>query len=92
MSVFDDDVITRAQTVRDRLAALRAHQTEERRRLHAMVIQDLLDAGYTLGQAGNILGLSRSFVHRESQRTTEPCEQADEFEAIDEAIQRYVLG
>ena len=90
MSVFDHDVITRAQTVRERLAALRAHQTEERRRLHAIVIQDLLDAGYSLSQAGRVLKLSRAYVHREAQRETEPTD--DEFRAIDEAIEQYVLG
>lgn len=92
MSVFDDDVVTRAQIVRARLATLRAHQTEERRRLHAIVIQDLLDSGCSLSEAGKHLGLSRTFVHRESQRSTEPCEHEATFAAIDEAIERYVLG
>lgn len=56
-----------------------------------MVIQDLLDVGNALGQAGKILGLSRSFVHREARRPTEPCGQAEEFEAIEAAIERSVL-
>lgn len=91
MSVFDQDVITRAQIVRSRLAALRAHQTEERRRLHALVIQDLLDAGYSLNEASRLLGLSRTFVHKESQRDITAAE-CGEFEAIKAAVEQYVLG
>lgn len=91
MSVFDQDVVTRAQLVRERLAALRAHQTQERQRLHALVIQDLLDAGYSLNEAGRILGLSRSFVHREAQRDTTTTDCGD-FEAIKAAVESYVLG
>lgn len=91
MSVFDQDVITRAQLVRSRLAALRAHQTEERQRLHAIVIQDLLDAGYSLNEASQLLGLSRTFVHKESQRDTTAAE-CGEFEAIKAAVEQYVLG
>ena len=43
MSVYDHDVITRARIVRERLAQLRLHQTEERQRLHALALQELLD-------------------------------------------------
>lgn len=92
MSVFDDDVVTRAQVVRDRLATLRAHQAEQRQQLHAIVIQDLLDAGCSLSEAGSTLGLSRTFVHREAQRATEPARRPPEFEAIDAEIERYLFG
>lgn len=91
MSVFDQDVITRAQLVRSRLAALRAHQTEQRQRLHAIVIQELLDAGYSLNEAGRLLGLSRTFIHKEAQRDTSPPD-CGEFEAIKAAVEKYVLG
>lgn len=42
-----DDPASRARLVRERLARLRAHETETRNRLHAAALRDLLDAGYT---------------------------------------------
>ena len=92
MSVYDYDVVERARVVRERLARLRAHQTEMRQRLHAAALQDLLEAGYSLAEAGKLLDLSRTFVHRAASSPPEPAEEDPEFEAIDEAVERYVLG
>ena len=92
MSVYDHDVITRARIVRERLAELRAHQTEERQRLHAAAIQELLDAGYSTREAAELLGLSRTFVHRAASGSSEPSEERPEFEEIDAAVEHYVLG
>lgn len=92
MSIYDYDVITRARIVRERLAQLRAHQTEERQRLHALALQDLLDAGYSMREAGDLLGLSRTFVHRVASGPAEPSEERPEFEEIDAAVEQYILG
>lgn len=87
-----DDPASRARLVRERLARLRAHETETRNRLHAAALRDLLDAGYTIRQAGNLLGLSRTFVHRVANLPTAAAGESSEFDAIDEAVARYVLG
>lgn len=92
MSVYDHDVITRARIVRERLAQLRLHQTEERKRLHALALQELLDAGYSTREAGAVLGLSRAFVHRAANGPTEPPAERPEFEEIDAAVEQYILG
>ena len=92
MSIYDYDVITRARIVRERLAQLRAHQTEERQRLHALALQDLLDAGYSMREAGDLLGRSRTFVHRVASGPAEPSEERPEFEEIDAAVEQYILG
>ncbi len=92
MSIYDEDPVTRARVVRERLARLRAHETETRTRLHAAALRDLLEAGYTTSQAGKILGLSRTFVHRIASQSTTPSDGCPEFDAIDEAVARYVLG
>ena len=92
MSVYDHDVITRARIVRERLAQLRVHQTEERQRLHALALQELLDAGYSTREAGELLGLSRTYLHRVATGPVEPPEERPEFEEIDAAVEQYVLG
>ena len=92
MSVYDHDVITRARIVRERLALLRLHQTEERRRLHALALHELLEAGYSTREAGELLGLSRTFVHRAASGPPEPSEERPEFEEIDAAVEQYILG
>lgn len=92
VSLYDHDVITRARIVRERLAQLRVHQTEERQRLHALALQELLDAGYSTREAGELLGLSRTFVHRVASGAAEPPEERPEFEEIDAAVEHYVLG
>lgn len=91
MSATDDDVITRAQTVHDRIAKLRAHQTEERNRLYAIVIQELLADGYSLREAQSALGLSKTYIHKAAQRDVTAPDEAAEFDAIDEAVTQYVL-
>ncbi len=45
-----------------------------------------------MGQAEKILGLSRTFVHRIASQSTTPSDGCPEFDAIDEAVARYVLG
>lgn len=92
MSIYEEDPVTRARVVRERLARLRAHETETRTRLHAAALRDLLEAGYTTSQAGKILGLSRTFVHRIATQRTVPTDECSEFYAIDEAVTKYVLG
>ncbi|WP_417541285.1 hypothetical protein [Microbacterium maritypicum] len=92
MSVYDHDVITRARIVRERLAQLRLHQTEERQRLHALALHELLDAGYSTREAGELLGLSRTFVHRVASGAAEPPEERPEFEEIDAAVEQFILG
>ncbi|MBT2486940.1 MULTISPECIES: hypothetical protein [unclassified Microbacterium] len=91
MSAADDDAITRAQTVHERLARLRAHQTAERNRIYALVIQELLAEGYSLREAQGALGLSKTFIHKAAQRDTQCPEEAAEFTAVDEAVAQYVL-
>ena len=86
MSVYDHDVITRARIIRERLAQLRLHQTEERQRLHALALHDLLDAGYSTREAGELLGLSRTFVHRVASGAVEPATERSEFEEIDSPV------
>lgn len=91
MSAATDDTIRRAQTVHERLAKLRAHQTAERNRIYALVIQELLADGYSLREAQSALGLSKSFIHKAAhQDTSSPAEWA-EFTAVDEAMAYYVL-
>lgn len=92
MSVYDHDVITRARIVRERLARLRLHQTEQRRRLHALALHDLLEAGYTTREAGKVLGLSSTFVSKAAAQPVEPAEHCPEFDEIDVCVERYVLG
>lgn len=92
MSVYDRDVITRARIVRERLALLRLHQTEERQRLHALVLHELLDEGYTTREAGKLLGLSNTFVHKAACGSAEPTGGRPEFEEIDAAVERFILG
>lgn len=92
MSIYDEDPVTRARVVRERLARLRAHETETRTRLHAAALKGLLEAGYTTSQAGKILGLSRTFVHRIANQPTDARGRCPEFDAIDEAVERFILG
>lgn len=92
MSVYDHDIITRTLIVRERLEQLRVHQTEERQRLHAAALQELLDAGYSTREAADLLGLSSSFVHRAATGPTETPGERPEFEEIDAAVKQYVLG
>lgn len=92
MSAENDDTITRAQTVHDRIARLREHQTAERNRLYAIVIQELLSEGYSLREAQESLGLSKSVIHRASQRDTSPEAGWTEFTEIDNAVAQYVLN
>ena len=92
MSIDDRDVIARARIVRERLAALRLHQTEERQRLYALVLHDLLDEGYTTREASQLLGLSRTFVHKSATRLREPAERRPEFIEIDAAVEDFILG
>lgn len=92
MSVYDHDPATRARVVRERLARLRAHETETRTRLHAAALKELLEAGYSTSEAGKTLGLSRTFVHRVANLPTAASDAGPEFDAIDEAVARYVLG
>ena len=91
MSATDDDIITRAQTVHERIAKLRAHQTEERNRLYAIVVQELLADGYSLREAQSALGLSKTYIHKAAQRDVSCSADVEEFEAIDEAVAQYVL-
>ncbi len=92
MSIYDEDPVTRARVVRERLARLRAHETETRTRLHAAALKDLLEAGYTTSQAGKILGLHRSFVHRIANQPPIASGGCPEFDAIDAAVEKFVLG
>lgn len=92
MSIYDHDVITRARIIRERLAQLRLHQTEERQRLHALALHDLLEAGYSTREAGELLGLSRTFVHRVASGVAGPTAERPEFEKIDSAVEQYILG
>ncbi len=92
MSVYNHDVVTRARIVRERLAELRAHQTEARRRLHALALRELLAAGYSIREAADLLGLSSSFVQRAADHPAEPHEVRPEFVEIDAAVEQYVLG
>lgn len=91
MGATDDDIITRAQTVHERIAKLRAHQTEERNRLYAIVVQELLADGYSLREAQSALGLSKTYIHKAAQRDVSCAADVEEFEAIDEAVAQYVL-
>lgn len=91
MSAADDDALTRAQTVHERLARLRAHQTAERNRIYALVIQELLADGYSLREAQRSLGLSKTFIHKAAQQDTECPDGCEEFTAVDEAVAQYVL-
>lgn len=92
MSIYDHDVITRARIIRERLAQLRLHQTEERQRLHALALHELLEAGYSTREAGELLGLSRTFVHPVASGCAEPAAERPEFEKIDSAVEQYILG
>ena len=60
MSVYNHDVVTRARIVRERLAELRAHQTEMRRRLHALALR-----GGTAADAVEPRGHDTGVVHDE---------------------------